>query len=191
MCAMGSLCPTFWVLWWRCGPDRSDGLRWAAATQRPGEDRKSWGILVWQVNRGRKELYCHCCGEEPWIPIKCPWSTKEKCAFIFLLINFNVPEKTILIQNLPHHNGSAVPWLQKCRFFALSAKHVYVSPHIYWGILHWKAQVGCRESWVMLTSKRLSHRENGLILSWRQRGSWNSSPPDYSSIIHQHKKSLS
>lgn len=45
VCAMGSWCPTFRVLWWRCGPDRSDRLRWAAGTLRPGEDRKAWGIL--------------------------------------------------------------------------------------------------------------------------------------------------
>lgn len=28
----GSWCPTFWLLWWHLGPDRSDRLRWAAGT---------------------------------------------------------------------------------------------------------------------------------------------------------------
>lgn len=67
VCAMSSQCPTFWVLWWRCGSDRSDRLRWAVGIQRPGKDRKAWGILVWQVDGGETEPHYSFCRGELWI----------------------------------------------------------------------------------------------------------------------------
>lgn len=117
VCVMGSWCPTFRVLWWRCGPDRSDRLRWAAGTLRPGEDRKAWGILG-MTGRQRRDRTSLQLLQRGTLNTKLVSliNKRKKCAFIFLSIHFNsCTTKPILIQNLHHHNDSAVPRLRKCR----------------------------------------------------------------------------
>ena len=103
--------------------------------------------------------------------------------------------------------------------FRPSTEHVYVSPNIYWGILHWKAQVGCRESWMMLwdssSSKRLSAQREGSNFNleteglMKQLSAWlqlnysstqevsqlksltrYSSPPPFHAVSFRHKTSL-
>jgi len=121
----------------------------------------------------------------------------------------------------PHPVDSVVLFagLYKKPILPLSAKHVYVSPHIYWGILLWKAQVGCRESWVMLwdssSSKRLSARREGSNFNleteglMKQLSAWlqlnysstqevsqlksltrYSSPPSSPMLFHSHTKTI-
>lgn len=189
VCVKSTRCPTFWVLRWRCGSDRSDRLRWAAGTQRAGGDRKAWGIWLWQVGRAGTELHYKLL-QRAALNIKlAPLIDPEKkvVTLVFLLIRLGRNKKKCNhvdgVLGLCNADISLCPPSVFIPLLISSAAYCSERPE-------WAAEKAEWCSETVAVQRDCLHREKGLILTWRQSGSWNSSPPDYSSIIHQHKKSL-
>lgn len=124
------------------------------------QERLPEGIVVWQVDRGGIEIYYIRCGEQLWM-LKCALLTNSDSCSTIVCFNPKLPSSMVVL-------------LLKMQIFPSSAKHVYASPHVYWGILHWKARVGCRESWVMLwdssTSKKTVSLREGSNFNLESEG---------------------